>query len=154
MGFICMLALQLAGSLILLLNCSIGSKKTIIKNCFPGSNIAPRGENDNVTIPKEELWVSAHKFYVNAVAFMYLVIGYFIAAFSPVAPHSKCNTVIGAFVFTLVLLVAGYYISRFAACHAFPKDEIVPYHQLEENGVDTSLTPAEIDAVIYDTSER
>ena len=47
MIFIAMLALQLAGALILLLNCCIGSKKAVIRSCFPGSNIVqPDGNNE------------------------------------------------------------------------------------------------------------
>ena len=36
MIFIAMLVFQLAGALILLLKCCIGSKKAVIRSCFPG----------------------------------------------------------------------------------------------------------------------
>ena len=69
MLFIGMLAFQLAGAVILLLNCCKGNKKAVIKNCFPGSNVVERDNNNNCTIPKEKLQESAHKIYLNIVAF-------------------------------------------------------------------------------------
>lgn len=154
MLFICMLALQLAGALLLLLNCSKGSRKAVIKNCFPGSNIVERDENNNCIIPKEKLQESAHKIYLNIVAFADLVMGYIIAAFSPIATYATCNTVIGVAVITVVLLVAEFYFSRLVSHFVYPKDEEVPYSELEENDVDTVPTIAEIDAIVYGTTER
>ena len=146
--FICMLALQLAGALLLLLNCSKGSKKAVIKNCFPGSNIAERDENNNCIIPKEKLQESAHKIYLNIVAFVDLVVGYMLAAFSPVATYSTCYTVIGVAVLTIVLLVLEFYFSRLVSRIVYSKDKEVPYSELEENGVDTEMTETEIDAIV------
>lgn len=151
MLFIGMLAFQLAGALLLLLNCSIGSKKAVIKNCFPGSNIAERDENNNCTIPKERLRASAHSIYLNIAAFGDLVLGYALAAFSPVAVYQTCVTVIGVAGATCVLLIAEYYLSRLIAKIVYAKDELVPYSELEESGVDTMSTNAEIDAMFNDT---
>ena len=81
--FISMLVFQLSGALLLLLNCIKSGKESVIKNCFPGSNVVERDENNNCKIPKEKLQESAHKIYLNIVAFVDLVIGYLFAAFSP-----------------------------------------------------------------------
>lgn len=153
MLFICMLTLQLAGALLLLLNCTKGSKKAVIKNCFPGSNIAERDENNNCFIPKEKLRESAHNIYLNIVAFADLVIGYIIAAFSPTATYATCHTVVGVSVLTIVLLVAEFYFSCLVAHLVYSKDEEVPYSELEKNGVDTDITEAEIDAICNGTTE-
>ena len=56
-----MLVFQLAGALILLLNSINGSNEAVIKNCFSGSNMADRDDNNICTIPKEKLRNSAHK---------------------------------------------------------------------------------------------
>ena len=61
MLFIGMLAFQVSGALLLLLNCIKGGKKSVIKNCFPGSNVVERDEKNNCKIPKEKLQESAHK---------------------------------------------------------------------------------------------
>lgn len=151
MLFIGMLAFQLAGALILLLNCCKGNKAAVIKNCFPGSNTVERDENNNCTIPKEMLQESAHKIYLNIVAFGDLVIGYAIAAFSPVAVYFTCYTVLGVAGATLLLLIVEYYFSRWIARIIYPKDEEVPYSELEKNGVDTEITTAEIDAICNGT---
>lgn len=148
-----MLVLQLAGALLLLLNCSKGSKKAVIKNCFPGSNIAVRDKDNNCAIPKEKLQESAHKIYLNIVAFADLVVGYIIASFSPVAEYSTCCTIIGVVASTIVLLIIEFYFSRIAAHLVFSKDEIIPHSELEKNGVDTEITVAEIDAICNGTVE-
>ena len=69
-----MLVFQLSGALLLLLNCIKSGKESVIKNCFPGSNVVERDENNNCKIPREKLQESAQKIYVNVVAFMDLVI--------------------------------------------------------------------------------
>ena len=145
MLFIGMLAFQLAGALILLLNCCKGNKAAVLKNCFPGSNTVERDENNNCTIPKEKLQGSAHKIYLNIVAFGDLVIGYAIAAFSPVAVYSTCYTVLGVAGATFLLLIVEYYFSKWIARIIYTKDEIVPYSELEKGGVDTFATNKEID---------
>ena len=71
--FISMLVFQLSGALLLLLNCIKSGKESVIKNCFPGSNVVERDENNNCKIPKEKLQESAHKIYLNIVAFADLV---------------------------------------------------------------------------------
>lgn len=153
MLFICMLVLQMTGALLLLLNCSKGSKKAVIKNCFPGSNIAERDDNNNCTIPKEKLQESAHKIYLNITAFADLVVGYIIAAFSPIATYSTCYTVLGVAALTVILLVCEFYFSRLTARLVYSKDEEIQYSELEKNGVDTEITLAEIDATVNGTTE-
>lgn len=148
MLFIGMLGFQLAGALILLLNCCKGNKVAVIKNCFPGSNTVERDENNNCTIPKEKLQESAHKIYLNIVAFGDLVIGYTMAAFSPVAVYSTCYTVLGVGGATFLLLIVEYYLSKWIARIIYAKDEIVPYNELEKGGVDTFATNKEVDDMI------
>ena len=145
MIFIGMLAFQLAGAMILLLNCCKGNKAAAIQNCFPGSNTVERDENNNCTIPKEKLQESAHKIYLNIVAFGDLVIGYAIAAFSPVAVYSTCCTVLGVAGATALLLAVEYYFSKCIARIIYAQDEIVSYSELEKGGVDTFATNKEVD---------
>lgn len=145
MLFVCMLAFQLAGALILLLNVVKGNKNAVIKNCFPGSNIADRDDDNNCVIPKDKLQGSAHAIYLNIVAFADLVVGYLIAAFSPVAIYETCYTVLGVVGGTVVLLLAEYYLSLLIAKLVYAQDIIKPYSELEEYGVDTNITNKEID---------
>lgn len=147
MWYVSMLSAQLAGALLLLLNCVKGGKKAVIKNCFPGSNIVERDENDNCVIPKEKLQESAHKIYLNIVAFADLVIGYAIAAFSPSATLKICYTIIGVILLTTSSMIAEFYLSRVATQIIYSHDEIVPYEELARNGVDTTASKAEIDAL-------
>lgn len=141
--FICMLVFQLSGALLLLLNCIKSGKESVIKNCFPGSNVVERDENNNCKIPREKLQESAHKIYVNVVAFMDLVIGYLLAAFSPTTDVQIGLILVEVIVATTSLLMLEYYFSRFCAKKIYAKDISVSYDELE--GVDTSITKQEID---------
>lgn len=150
MLFISMLAFQLAGALILLLNVVKGNKNAVIQNCFPGSNIVDRDDENNCVIPKGKLQSSAHAIYLNIVAFADLVVGYLIAAFSPVAIYATCYTVLGVVGGTVVLLLAEYYLSLLVAKSIYAQDVVKPYSELEGYGVDTTITSKEIDDMFND----
>ena len=138
-----MLAFQLSGALLLLLNCIKSGKDAVIKNCFPGSNIVERDENNNCKIPREKLQESAHKIYLNIVAFVDLVIGYLFAVFSPTADVQIELVLVEVIVATVILLMLEYYISRFCAKRIYAKDISIPFDELE--GVDTTVTEQEIE---------
>ncbi len=141
--FISMLVFQLSGALLLLLNCIKSGKDAVIKNCFPGSNIVERDENNNCKIPREKLQESAHKIYLNIVAFVDLVIGYLFAVFSPTADVQIELVLVEVIVATVILLMLEYYISRFCAKRIYAKDISIPFDELE--GVDTTVTEQEIE---------
>ena len=146
--FICMLVFQLSGALLLLLNCIKSGKESVIKNCFPGSNVVERDENNNCKIPREKLQESAQKIYVNVVAFMDLVIGYLLAAFSPTTDVQIGLILVEVIVATTLLLMLEYYSSRFCAKKIYAKDISVSYDELD--GVDTFITKQEIDDMFKD----
>lgn len=134
----------------MLLNVIKGSKNAVIKNCFPGSNIVHRDDDNNCMIPKDKLQGSAHAIYLNIVAFADLVVGYLLAAFSPVASCETCYTVLGVIGGTVVLLLAEYYLSLLVAKLVYAQDIIKPYSELEDYGVDTNITNKEIDDMLND----
>ena len=146
--FIGMLAFQLSGALVLLLNCIKGGKKAVIRNCFPGTNIVERDENNKCIIPKEKLQESAHKIYLNILAFADLVIGYLFATFSPSANARIEVVLLEVIIATFIVLLLEYYVSRFCAKRIYAKDIIIPFEELE--GVDTVITEQEIDDLFSD----
>lgn len=150
--FIFMLAFQLSGALLLLLNSVKGGKESVIKHCFPGSNVAERDENDNCKIPSEKLQKSAHEIYLNRIAFLYLTIGYFLAAFSPTTEIRIVLVVAKMIIVTFALLVFGYYFSRFCAKRIYSEDISIPYDKLE--GVDTNTTNQEIYGIFDEIFEE
>lgn len=113
--FVFMLAFQLSGALLLLLNSVKSGKASVIKNCFPGSNVVERDENNNCKVPREKLQKSAHEICLNIVAFLYLSIGYLFAAFSPTTGVRIGLVTVKMIALTFALLVFGYYFSRFCA---------------------------------------
>ena len=149
MFFIAMLVFQLAGALILLLNCCIGSRKAVIRSCFPGSNIVQPDGNNECIIPKDKLRASAHKIYLNMAAFLDLVIGYLLAAFSPVSSFSQCVTIVSVVVITAILLLAEFFGSKGLAAVIYAEDIKVPHSELKKEGVDTTMSPEDIDEFMH-----
>ena len=148
MMFICMLAFQLSGALVLLLNCIKGGKKSVIRNCFTGTIIVERDENNMCIIPKEKLQESAHKIYLNILAFADLVIGYLFATFSPIANARIGVVLTEVIIATFILLLLEYYISCFCAKRIYAKDISIPFDELED--VDTTSTNQEIEDLFRD----
>lgn len=148
MLFVGMLAFQLSGALILLLNSVNGRKETIIKNCFPGSNVVERDKNNNCKIEKEKLQKSAHNTYLNMIAFVDLVVGYILAVFSPTSTTEICLVLRKVILFTCILLGAEYFLSLICAKTKYANDMVIPFENLD--GVDTVITLEEIDAKFND----
>lgn len=148
MLFVGMLVFQLSGALILLLNSVKCRKEMIIKNCFPGSNVIERDENDNCTIEKEKLQKSAHNTYLNMIAFVDLVVGYILAVFSPTSRTEICWDLLEVIVLTCILLFAEYFLSLICAKIIYANDMVIPFKNLD--GVDTVPTSKEIDAMLND----
>lgn len=145
MLFVGMLAFQLSGALILLLNSVNGRKETIIKNCFPGSNVVERDKNNNCKIEKEKLQKSAHNTYLNMIAFVDLVVGYILAVFSPTSTTEICLVLLKVIVLTCILLYSEYKLTLFCAKTKYANDMVIPFKNLD--GVDTVITEEEIDAI-------
>lgn len=150
--FVFMLAFQLSGALLLLLNSVKSGKASVIKNCFPGSNVVERDENNNCKVPREKLQKSAHEIYLNIVAFLYLFIGYLFAAFCPTTGVRIGLVTVKMIALTFALLVFGYYFSRFCAKRIYSEDISIPYDKLE--GVDTNITNQEVDDICDEIFEE
>lgn len=148
--YIVMLVFQLAGAIVLLFNCINGSQKRIIKNCFPGSNVAKRDENNNCTIEKADLQKSAMKVYPNIIAFADLVIGYGIAAVNPQVNDADSYRVIKVIAGAILLAVLEFLLCKAVSKIKFSRDKLISYSELEKNGVDTVLTEKEIDELLKD----
>ena len=148
MLFVGMLVFQLSGALILLLNSVKCRKERIIKNCFPGSNVVERDENNNCKIEKEKLQKSAHNTYLNMIAFINLVVGYILAVFSPTSTTEICLVLIEVILFTCILLGAEYKLTLDCAKIIYANDMVIPFKNLD--GVDTVATNKEIDEILND----
>lgn len=154
MLYIVMLIFQLVGALILLFTTINGSKKEVISNCFPGSNVVIRDDSNNTVIPKEQLQSSAIKIYLSIVAFADLFCGYSLAAFSPLAFDKKCVTVATVIGGSIILALAEFYLVKLVARIRYSKDEIVTYEDLAKMGVDTVVTNREIEKLFEESDMK
>lgn len=152
MVFVLMLTLQLSGSIILLQNGLKTSREAVIRNCFPGSNVVKRDDNDECVIPKEKMHKSALPIYLNITAFADLVLGYCFAAFSPASQYATVVSVALVALFTFIITRLEWSICNRVVHIKYVKDERVPYDVLEQNGVDTVITHKEIDKIFNRTN--
>lgn len=139
------IALQVSGAIILLLWSVNGAKKEkIIEKYFPGSNVAPRDNENNCVLKKEKLQKISKEAYLNILAFIDIVIGYALAFFIS-SKNDATNTFLSTIIITLIVLVAENILASILSKIFYRKDEIVPYSILENNDVDTIITTEELE---------
>lgn len=148
--FVVMLAFQLTGALVLLVNSLKDIKKSVIQNCFPGSNVSKQDNDGNCTIPRDKLQTSALKIYLNIIAFLDLILGYGLAALSPATDCSKCVTVISVLLLSGILTTSECYLCKGIAKWKYSVDIKIPYNELKEFGVETFITHKDLDAFAED----
>lgn len=139
------ISLQLSGAVILLLWCLKGaSKEQVVRKYFPGSNTVKRDDENNCTLSKERLQAITSEVYINALAFVDLILGYLIAYFV----QNSLEPIV-AVILTVLLTIGVIALERVVAQklakRKYPKDLVIPYSYLEKYGVDTFITNKEID---------
>ena len=141
------ISLQLSGAVLLLLWCLKGaSKEQVVRKYFPGSNTVKRDDEDNCTLSKERLQAITSEVYVNALAFVDLILGYLIAYFvqNTIEP---IMAVILTVLLTIVMIALERVIAQKLAKRKYSEDLVIPYSYLEKYGVDTFSTIKEIDDI-------
>ena len=142
------ISLQLSGAVILLLWCLKGtSKEQIVRKYFPGSNTVKRDDEDNCVLKKEKLQSITSEVYVNALAFVDLIIGYLSAYFAK-DTFIPIVAVALTVLITTILIVGEYVIARKFAAYKYPSDMIIPYSYLEKYDVDTFSTDKEVNDML------
>ena len=76
------------------------------------------------------------------------MIGYLLAAFSPVSSFSQCVTIVSVIVITAILLIAEFLGSKCLAAVIYAEDIKLPYSELKKEGVDTTMSPEDIDEIM------
>ena len=147
------ISLQLSGAVILLLWCLKGaSKEQVVRKYFPGSNTVKRDDEDNCKLSKEKLQLITSEVYVNASAFIDLILGYLIAYFVK-DTYSPGIAVVLTVILTSALIVFERLIARKLAEKKYSHDLVIPYSYLEKYGVDTFITNKEIDDMLNEVLE-
>lgn len=147
------ISLQLAGAVILLLWCLKGaSKEQVVRKYFPGSNTVKRDDEDNCILSKEKLQLITSEVYVNASAFIDLILGYLIAYFVE-DTYSPGIAVVLTIILTSVLIVFERFVASKLAAKKYSKDLVIPYSYLEKYGVDTFITNKELDDMLNEVLE-
>lgn len=140
------IALQVSGSILLLLFYFRGKTKDLaIHEYFPGSNIARRDKQNNITMEKEKLQEVVVLIYKNRIAFVMLACGYLIGIFGRNDGHDLAiaGSVVAMTVFVIWLINV---ICRLVAQKRYQADEVIPYDSIKDYA-DTTVSPAEIDEI-------
>ncbi len=97
-------AFQLAGALILLVNCFPDAMRAKIVLASIQHIKLPMHEDGNITVSKEELQKNATKAYLNICSFLDLTIGYFLAIVaSPLAGALWTNVAVVVFITVAII---------------------------------------------------
>ncbi len=139
--FIVMIVFQLSGALILLFNLVDSRKDKVIKNCFPGSSIVIRDENNYCFISKAKLQKSARTIYLNIFAFVDLVIGYALAAFDPQTDISSFIRVIIIISASMLLSLIESNLCNYMARKKYNENLKIPYDSIASEDV---ISPATV----------
>ena len=142
------ISLQLTGAVILLLWCLRGaSKEQIIRKYFPGSNTITRDDDDNCKLDKQKLQVITSEVYINALAFVDLIVGYLISYFAVNTYCPIVSVLLTVFLTTILIFIERFIAKKFAE-NKYSDDLVIPYSYLEKYGVDTFATDKEVDDML------
>ena len=138
------ITLQVSGSVLLLLYYFRGSTRDLaIHEYFPGSNVAYRDDENNITLEKEKLQRTVVLIYKNRAAFVMLAVGYLIGIFGRNDGHEFAVAGL-VVVMTAIVILSINAVCKKLAQRRYNADEKIPYENVE-SFVDTVITSAEID---------
>ena len=147
------IALQVSGSVLLLLYYFRGKTKDLaVHEYFPGSNIARRDEQNNITLEKEKFQKTVGFIYKNRIAFVMLACGYLIGIFGRNDGHEL--VIAGSVaVMTVVVIALTNGICRLITLKRYDVDEKIPYDSVKDF-VDTVITDAEMDEMLNEVYDE
>ena len=138
-AYILSLAFQVAGAVLLIIKYWGKTRERIIEDYFPGSNVAERDENNNITLEKHKVQACAQNIYDNRMAFVFIAIGYILSVFGAI--DDICRVCILAYVIvtTIVIIIVEKLMSIMISKIIYTNDIILPYKQVEDK-VETTAT--------------
>ncbi len=144
------ISFQLSGAVILLLWCLKGAnKEQVIQKYFPGSSIVTRDDEDNCILVKEKLQAIASEVYINALAFIDLIVGYLVSYFTA-STYPPIVAVILTILTTVAIIFFERLIAKILAKRKYSVDLVIPYSYLEKYDVSTFTTDKEVKEMIDD----
>ena len=138
------ISLQLSAGLILLLWSFKNINENVIDLYFPGSNIAIRDEDNNVTLEKNRLREKMQYILYSIFSFIDLSLGFMLSIFAE-QEHESCIVFTLVIIISLTIIIFEIAASNFLAKLKYKDDIVISYSELESRGVDTAMTVREID---------
>ena len=144
--YVLSLSLQIAGSVLLFVNCLGKTRQRIIDEYFGQSTIADNDNNDYATIKSKDVIICVKSIYAKRISFLYLAVGYLLSIYSEKNEGQKLLLIIviaTAVTLVLIEIIAANIISR----HIYSEDMKVHYSELPENTART-ISIKDMDAMM------
>ena len=116
---------------------------------FPGSNIARRDDQNNITLEKKKFQKTVGFIYKNRIAFVMLAVGYLIGIVGENKGKAVFQIIILVAVLTGVILVLTNKGCQTIAKKKYPNDVIISYDSVKDH-VETIATDNEVDRMFDD----
>lgn len=144
------IALQVSGSVLLLLYYFRGKTKELaVHEYFPGSNIARRDEQNNITLEKEKFQRTVGFIYKSRIAFVMLACGYLVGIAGENTGKAIWQIITLVAVLTGVILILTDKVSQIMARKKYPDDIKISYDTVKDH-VETISTDNEVDKLFDD----
>jgi len=133
------IAFQLAGSLLLLFFSLSTKRETVIRQFAGSKALISDGNNGKVSYNKKAFKTAYRDCYISRIAFIYLVIGYFLSVFDDITTYAIWLKLIMLFVEFLVLFFMGIFIAKLMTRHSKIANTDITSKELDEYGIKTNI---------------
>lgn len=119
----------------------------ILKVIYSSVIIAYRNSDNNVIIPRMELYKATRHIWMNRIAFVYLAIGYILGVFGSNGGHWLCVIVL-LLAFMILLILLSLLVSSIIAKKVAKEDKYISYEEVCSiigRDVPTNATDTEIE---------
>lgn len=147
--YVTSVSLQVAGALALMISFWNNINHEILKIIYSSVLTANRDNDNNVLIPKIELYKATRHIWMNRIAFVYLALGYILGVFGRNDGHELCIILLLLLMISLLILIS-WLVSFFIAKKVVKDDRCISYGELCSilgRDVPTNVTNKEIDEI-------
>lgn len=136
MIYVISISLQLAGSLLLMMNALSTNRKKVIQR-FAGKGIISR-DNDTKkinynTLAFKEIYKEA---YLTKISFSFIAIGYFLSVFGSIENINKIYLVVYIVIVTMIIMVVAYFVVNIILKYSKKVNKDIDDEELKTIGIE------------------
>ena len=142
--FVFSIAFQVAGAVILIIKYFGKTEERIKQEYYPGSNIAPRDENEYTKLEGKKCMECAQRIYDNRASFSFIALGYILSIFGDASGQCRVCVLMMTITCTIVIILLEKGISNLISYVFYRNGIECPYSEVSE-WADTEATKEEIE---------